>query len=201
MTWQNYIYSKTFDYFLILPMKTGTVTASWIFTYFDFYTITRNFDDQGNYKEFPNAAMSAVHSFYLPPEISDPKIIVTARNPYDKMLSRFLFGWTKELTPTPLDFENYILTSIEKQNHTVTFPNEIKPTYIIHSENLYEDYLKIPFVENSNLNKSGVLKEILSKKINEGRIKVNKPDYLTDKNKELIYSFLKNQFELFGYEK
>jgi hypothetical protein len=100
-----------------------------------------------------------------------------------------------------LDFENYILTSIEKQNHTVIFPNEIKPTYIIHSENLYEDYLKIPFVENSNLNKSGVLKEILSKKINEGRIKVNKPDYLTDKNKELIYSFLKNQFELFGYEK
>lgn len=201
MTWQNYIYSKTFDCFLILPMKTGTVTASWIFTYFDFYTITRNFDEQGNYKEFSNAAMSAVHSFYLPPEVSDPKIIVTVRNPYDKMLSRFLFGWTKESNPTPSDFENFIQTSIEKQNPTVTFPDEIKPTYIIHSENLYEDYLKIPFVENSNLNKSGVLKEILNKKINEGRIKVNKLDFLTDNNKELIYSFLKNQFELFGYEK
>ena len=45
MKYQNYIYSKTHDYYLILPMKTGTVTASWIFTYFDFFTYSRKFDD------------------------------------------------------------------------------------------------------------------------------------------------------------
>ena len=44
MRWENYIYSKTFDFYLILPMKSGTVTASWIFTYFDFQTYTRNLE-------------------------------------------------------------------------------------------------------------------------------------------------------------
>jgi hypothetical protein len=68
-------------------------------------------------------------------------------------------------------------------------------------ENAYEDYIKIPFVNDSILNKSGVLKEIIQKKLNETYTKVNKEEYLTEKNKELIYNFLKNQFELFGYEK
>jgi hypothetical protein len=57
MRWENYIYSKTFDFYLILPMKSGTVTASWIFTYFDFQTYTRNLETN---TEFDNPAISTV---------------------------------------------------------------------------------------------------------------------------------------------
>ncbi len=198
MGWENYIYSKTFDFYLILPMKSGTITASWIFTYFDFQTYTRKLDTN---TEFANPAISTVHSFYLPPEVSDHKIIMTARNPYDRFLSRFLFTWTKETQPTPEDFNEHITTSIEKLNPMYIIPDGINPTYIIHLETLYEDYMKIPFVKESNLNKSGVLNEILEKRINENRFKVDKEKFLTERNKELIYGFMKNQFQLFGYEK
>jgi len=61
--------------------------------------------------------------------------------------------------------------------------------------------MKIPFVSDSNLVKSGILQEILEKKINKARINVDKEKFLTDTNKEIIYSFTKNQFELFGYQK
>lgn len=198
MKWENYIYSKTFDFYLILPMKSGTITASWIFTYFDFQTYTRNLETN---TEFANPAISTVHSFYLPPETNEPKIIMTIRNPYDRFLSRFLFTWTKQEPPTPEDFDNHVIISIEKLNPMYIIPEDINPTYIIHLENLYEDYMKIPFVKESNLNKSGVLQEILQKKINENRFKVEKEKFLTERNKELIYNFMKNQFELFGYEK
>lgn len=201
MKFQNFIYSRTYDYYLILPMKTGTVNASWIFTYFDFYTYTRNFDSDGNFKEISNPAMSAVHSYYIPPENPNPKIIVTARNPYDKVLSKFLFNWTRNEPPTYQDFLNNILNSIQHNNPMLIYPPELIPTYSIRLENMYEDYMKIPFVKDSNLNKSGILLEMCNKKINEARIKVNKDDFLTQEAKDLIYIFLKNQFELFDYQK
>lgn len=201
MKWENFIYSKPQDFYLILPMKTGTVTASWIFTYFDFQTYTRNFDSNGNYTEFANPAMSAVHSFYLPQEVTNPKIIITARNPYDRILSRFLFTWTKNYLPNPKDFENHIIKSIEINNPMDVIPDNIKPEYIVRLENLYEDYMKIHFIQSSNLTKSGILKDFLEKKINENRLKVDRNQFLTQVNKELIYSSFKNQFELFGYEK
>lgn len=198
---ENYIYSKTFDYFLVLPMKTASTTATWVFTYFDFCTYSRVFSEDGNFKEIPNPAISMLHSFYVPPEIEAPKIIITTRNPYHKTLSNFLFRWKKDEMPTPIDFENFIINAIEHNDHTLTFPDNINPTHIIQMENVYEDYLKIPFVKNSKLNSTGILQEFLEKNINQNLIKVDKDKFLTEKNKEMIYSFLTNQFEIFGYQK
>jgi hypothetical protein len=182
-------------------MKTGSVTASWIFTYFDFFTYTRNLYENNEYSEFANPALSMVHSYYIPTEVENPEIIITARNPYDRVLSRFLFTWTKNELPTVEDFDLHITKSIENNNPMYVMPDHIKPTYVIHLENLYEDYMKIPFVVDSKLNSSGILKEVIYKKINETRFKVDKNKFLTDKNKELIYNLMKNQFDLFGYEK
>jgi hypothetical protein len=61
--------------------------------------------------------------------------------------------------------------------------------------------MKIPFITDSNISKSGILKEVLEKKMNESRFKLNKDEFLNQKNKELIYNYMKNQFEPFGYEK
>lgn len=201
MKYQNYIYSKTLDYYLILPMKTGTVTASWIFTYFDFFTYSRKFDENNDFVELPNPALTMVHSFYLPPEVNNPKIVMTTRNPYDRFLSKFIFSWLKSEPPSVSDFDSYVIKSIENDSPIFNYPDNINPTYVIHLENAYEDYMKIPFVADSNISKSGILKEVLRKKMNESRFKLNKDEFLNQKNKELIYSYMKNQFESFGYEK
>jgi hypothetical protein len=182
-------------------MKTGTVTASWIFTYFDFFTYSRKFDENNDFVELPNPALTMVHSFYLPPEVSNPKIIMTTRNPYDRFLSKFIFSWLKSEPPSVSDFDSYVIKSIENDSPIFNYPDNINPTYVIHLENAYEDYMKIPFVADSNISKSGILKEVLGKKMNESRLKLNKDEFLTQKNKELIYSYMKNQFNLFGYEK
>jgi len=201
MKYQNYIYSKTLDYYLILPMKTGTVTASWIFTYFDFFTYSRKFDENNDFVELPNPALTMVHSFYLPPEVNNPKIVMTTMNPYDRFLSKFVFSWLKSEPPSVSDFDSYVIKSIENDSPIFNYPDNINPTYVIHLENAYEDYMKIPFVADSNISKSGILKEVLGKKMNESRFKLNKDEFLNQKNKELIYSYMKNQFESFGYEK
>ena len=201
MKYQNYIYSKTLDYYLILPMKTGTVTASWIFTYFDFFTYSRKFDENNDFVELSNPALTMVHSFYLPPEVNNPKIVMTTRNPYDRFLSKFIFSWLKSEPPSVSDFDSYVIKSIENDSPIFNYPDNINPTYVIHLENAYEDYMKIPFVADSNISKSGILKEVLGKKMNESRFKLNKDEFLNQKNKELIYSYMKNQFESFGYEK
>jgi hypothetical protein len=182
-------------------MKTGTVTASWIFTYFDFFTYSRKFDENNNFVELPNPALTMVHSFYLPPEVNNPKIIMTTRNPYDRFLSKFIFTWLKSEPPSVSDFDSYVIKSIENDTPIFNYPDNINPAYVIHLENAYEDYMKIPFVADSNISESGILKEVLGKKMNESRFKLNKDEFLNQKNKELIYSYMKNQFEPFGYEK
>ena len=126
---------------------------------------------------------------------------MTTRNPYDRFLSKFIFTWLKSEPPTVTDFNSYVIKSTENDIPVLNYPDNINPTYIIHLENAYEDYMKIPFIENSTLNKSGILREILGKKMNESRFKVNKDEFLNEKNKELIYSYMKNQFEPFGYKK
>lgn len=201
MRTEKYIYSKTFDFYLVLPMKTGSVTASWIFTYFDFFTYTRKIFDNYEYDDILTPYLAMVHSYYLPPEEKNPKIIVTSRNPYDRMLSRFLFTWGKNELPSVDDFEMHIINSIETSNPLYIMPDYISPTYTIRLENLLDDYKKIPFIANSKLISSGIIEEMTNKKINENRIKVDREQYLTRRNKELIYDFMRNQFELFGYKK
>ena len=201
MKYENYIYSKTHDYYLVLPMKTASTAAAWIFTYFDFFAYSRKFDENNDFVDLPNPALTMVHSFYLPPEVNNPKIIMTTRNPYDRFLSKFIFSWLKPEPPSVSDFDSYVIKSIENDSPIFNYPDNINPTYVIHLENAYEDYMKIPFVADSNISKSGVLKEVLGKKMNESRFKLNKDEFLNQKNKELIYSYMKNQFEPFGYEK
>jgi hypothetical protein len=75
------------------------------------------------------------------------------------------------------------------------------PDYIIKTENLYEDLIKIPFIKESDLNNSGVLKNFCNKKINESSNKLNPEEYLTPHIKEIIYNISSDHFDLFGYEK
>jgi hypothetical protein len=65
---------------------------------------------------------------------------------------------------------------------------------------MYEDYLKIPFIKNSKLVSCGILEEMCEKKIND-HLSYDSSDYYTEEIKEKVYSFMKIEFESFGYSK
>jgi hypothetical protein len=75
------------------------------------------------------------------------------------------------------------------------------PDYLIRTENLYEDILKIPFIRDSDLNTSGILKNFCDKKINQSYNQLNPEEYLTPRIKEHIHSLCSDHFDLFGYER
>ena len=79
--------------------------------------------------------------------------------------------------------------------------DERVPDYILRSENLYQDYLKIPFIVDSKLNKCGILEDICNRKINKGSGTLDIENYLTSSVKEKIYKMFQSHFELFGYQK
>jgi hypothetical protein len=71
------------------------------------------------------------------------------------------------------NFRNYIYGNFPPQQSRmrVIFQLETtrKPDYVLRVETLYEDYIKIPFVRNSLLNTSGILKDLCSKKMNRSK--------------------------------
>ena len=79
--------------------------------------------------------------------------------------------------------------------------NDRSPDYLIRTENLYEDILKLPFIRDSDLNSSGILKNFCDKKINQSYNQLNPEEYLTPRIKEIIHSLSSDHFDLFGYER
>jgi len=104
------------------------------------------------------------------------------------------------------NFENFIHEKILKNDDldklkvTGLFTKK-NPDYLIRTENLYEDLIKIPFISESELNTSGILKTFCLKKMNMSFNQLNHEEYLTPRIKETIYEIFSEQFELFGYQK
>jgi hypothetical protein len=108
--------------------------------------------------------------------------------------------------PSVGDFEKFIDERIVKNNNTPLFKfssffNDRNPDYLIRTENLYEDIIKIPFIGNSDLNSSGVLKNFCDIKINKSYNQLDPDEYLTPNIKEIIHTLSSDHFDLFGYER
>ena len=120
--------------------------------------------------------------------IEDRKVIVSIRNPYDRVISMYNhFGYT--LTNSFSDFLNLVQTS----KSSLFYPQHkyhIKGSTIIRTENIEEDYSN--FCKENNINKP-------LQKANITPMKVKK--HLTDKEKEVVYSIYKEDFEMFKYVK
>jgi hypothetical protein len=131
--------------------------------------------------------------------------ICTIRNPYHRVFSlfskRFLTSTEK---PKIEEFEDFFHERVENNiefTKTINMFDERVPDYILRSENLYQDYLKIPFIVDSKLNKCGILEDICNRKINKGSGTLDIENYLTSSVKEKIYKMFQSHFELFGYQK
>jgi hypothetical protein len=213
--------SEVLGYLLITPPETGSRTSYWIFKHFPF----AQYGLKNSKIYYKSAEISHSHNPYLFEGHEKYKLIMTVKNPYSKWVSRYKKDiMFRTSIPSTYNFQKGLLEFIYEQYYTLlsiknseessfqskfaTIDKEI--THRISTENILEDYRAIPFIRDSELNKSGELEKILSKPIGhhldlrKHKIQFPYDDwryYYTDESAELIYSLISEEFEKFGYDK
>jgi hypothetical protein len=207
---QEITYSNREKMILLLPMKTGTVHATFMFNHFDFISETYEFKTEKVLKKLDSVIHH--HSMNIPQRYENYSIICTARNPYSRLVSAYNNSKiVAELNKPSLEnFKSYFSRAIDNEYQSANgFPfgedrflyNET-PKYFLRIESLYHDYIQIPFIRNSKLNKSGVLYELCNKKIHTTPIKRKLlKEYYTEDMADFVYNKFKHYFDLVGYDK
>jgi hypothetical protein len=212
---QDITYSDKEKMILLLPMKTGTMHATFMFNHFDF--ITEAYDLKT--KKVLNKLDMVIHHhcMNIPQRYEDYSIICTARNPYSRLVSAYnnskiINSRTNVEVNKPLheNFKNYFSKAIDTgyqsdngfpygQNN---FLYNQTPKYFLRIESLYYDYIQIPFIRNSKLNKSGLLYELCNKKIHTTPTKRKSlKEHYTQDMADFVYDKFKFYFDLLGYDK
>ena len=199
---ETYTISEKHKTFVWLPPKCATNFISWVLGYFEFSSIALDTETNQIHKIRPNLSTHFGHSTILPPNHEELSFICAIRNPYHRVLSMYQ---SQVKDPSVGDFEKFIDERIVI-NKSLLFKfssslNDRSPDYLIRTENLYEDILKIPFIRDSDLNSSGILKNFCDKKINQSYNQLNPEEYLTPRIKEIIHSLSSDHFDLFAYER
>jgi len=132
--------------------------------------------------------------------------ITTMRNPYTMVLPIFKITIKKE-NWTLENFEHYLNRNFYgEESEAMSFPcynyTIRKPDYIIRVESMLEDYLKIPYIKNTEYYKSGKLEK-------DCLVKENSSDYtnfdwksLYNQNiSDMVYYNYAHVFELGNYDK
>ena len=199
---QTYTISEKHKSFVWLPPKCATNFISWVLAYFEFSSVAMDTETNQIHRIMPNQSTHFGHSTIFPPNHEEFSFICAIRNPYHRVLSMYQ---SQVKDPSVGDFEKFIDERIVI-NKLLLFKfssslNDRSPDYLIRTENLYEDILKIPFIRDSDLNSSGILKNFCDKKINQSYNQLNPEEYLTPRIKEIIHSLSSDHFDLFGYER
>jgi hypothetical protein len=212
--------SMSLGYMLMTPPHTASRTAHEIFSHFPFAT----FHLKNNKIYYAKNSVTHAHTPFLFEGHEDYKLILTTRNPYAQHASNFLgFLNNLESVRSNMDyrehFSDYIFEDISHRKNfevgsfdTVLCWGDVDKeiTHQIRVENILEDYRKIPFIKNSDLNLSGELEKILNKKIGN-RIESSKPiikrfptdwkEFWSEETADFFYSVHHKVFELWGYDK
>jgi len=136
----------------------------------------------------------------------DYKFIISMRNPYTMMFSqaggpRMEFD-EKNTNQIRIRMED-ILSQLEPNFCCQCFHIR-KPDYAIKLENLYEDWIKIPFVAQHELNLSGELKKLTQRKLNHymnGKEINYWKRFYNQSLADLVYYNHPESFDLFGYDR
>lgn len=200
----NITYSEKEKMILFLPGKTGSMHASFMFNHFDFTTSL--FESDTEKLIFDNGLVMHHHHLETVKKFEEYSIICTARNPYARIISyyhHYLQG-TKIEGRDSESFKEYFAKRVTgggmfKENG---FYFNKMPQYFLRLETLYNDYIQIPFISNSKLNKSGILYELCNKKLHSNK-QSYKPNetYYTEDMADYVYTSLKEYFDHLGYEK
>lgn len=188
--------------FLWTPAKTASEHATMVFSCLSFGLLDCSYDRKIIYdvSDFPAHS----HSLNLFEGHEDYKLICTARNPIHRVFSAFVYSNRFQEKLHKSDFISFFNKIID--NNDFLWLGTIKtylrePDYYIRIENMYEDYMKIPFIANSKLAESGTLFELCSRRKNVTRkfdIKIE--DFYTPDMIDYLYSQYKEYFDKLGYK-
>jgi hypothetical protein len=199
---ETYTISEKHKAFVWLPPKCASNFISWVLAYFEFSSIALDTETNQINKIRTNLSTHFGHSTILPPNHEELLFICAIRHPYNRVLSAYQ---SLAENPSVDDFKKFIDERVNIHNSPwFKFSSSFKdrsPDYLIRTENLCEDILKIPFIKNSDLNSSGVLKNFCERKINKSYHQLNPEEYLTPNIKEIIHNLSSDHFDLFGYER
>ena len=207
---QSYTISEKHKTFIWLPPRCATNFISWVLAYFEFSSVLIDTEINEIQTIRPNQSTHFSHCTIFPQNHEELSFICAIRNPYHRVLSMYqsLFEhpyYSRNQHKSVENFEQYVNDRIVKDKSLwFEFSSSFKdrsPDYLIRTENLYDDILKIPFIRDSDLNSSGILKNFCDKKINQSYTQLNPEEYLTPRIKEIIHSLSSDHFDLFGYER
>ena len=196
-------YSEKEKMVLFLPPKTGTKHASFLFNHFDFSTDIFNKNEEIVYR---NNIVEHHHCMEILKRFETYSIICTARNPYSRLISAYHYSKKlAEFSGSQVDdFRRYFSKTVSELEYFYKngFFLTKTPKYFLRVENLYHDYIQIPFIRNSKLNKSGLLYELCNKKLHSNlENNMSMGEYYTKDMTDYIYTKSKSYFDLLGYDK
>lgn len=192
--------SQKHNSFLWLPSKTGSNSLSWILSYFEFDSFKIENEKLIPYYE---GLTHFGHDTFFPPNHQTMIFICSLRNPYERFFSFFKLSCknNRELM-TKDNFRKYLESEFNNENSTISKSKNIfdlrVPDYLIRTENFFEDLISIPFVNNSKLNQTNILKDMCNMKKHKS-FEANFEEYLPDDYRILIYENYKKHFELGKY--
>lgn len=197
------------------PQRCGTKALSHIFTKlgFEYY-----FNLDSYYSGITTDYQS--HEVKIPEEFSDYSLIISTRNPYDRILSLYTNFTTvgRNSTYTRDTHEEYMkkyelfvkelfylsVKSSEKpilNNYVLRYSYEINTDYkILRMENLIEDLSKLGFITSSDIWKSGYVHDYLisNKHIKRRPVKFN--TIYTETAAKIVYQNQQKHFMFGGYD-
>ena len=204
MSYNAITYSEIHKSILWTPPKTGSSHAAFMFTHFDFIT---EFFDIKNFEliKVKNSTMvTHHHNCIIIDKVKDYDVICTTRNPYARLLSGFFYiAGSQQIDLTVQNFRKFFAEQMDKPSilHDAYYGYQKIPKYFLRTENLYEDYLKIPFVRESSLYHYGLLQDLCNMKINKNRDSAPTKDFFTMDMIDYLYDNYRNLFDIDGYEK
>lgn len=188
--------------FIWLPPRTGTTLALEVLKNFFFksYHVTDGVVD------FENPAKLHSHTPCLFQGHENFSFIITMRNPYSQAVSLYLMGKNNSekfnFDEQKSNFQDFLIRKYHKAYLNPMYRRfERLPDYVIKTENIYEDYLKIPFIRESQYTKNGELKSIVDKKLNKNHVGLDWKLFYDKKTSDLVYYNNINFFEMFDYDK
>lgn len=178
--------------FFWCPPKTASNLAAMVFDNYDFFA----YDSSKKLKLSDSVKHTHSNGFFDNHENYD--FILTARNPYNQFISKLAYD-TNTIDEIINHLEIYFLGT---SHHSIMMKNLSirKPNYVVKVEEIESDYLKIPFINNSEFHLSGGLKKLINSKPNQYN---GKKDFKIPNQDiaDLIYYNNLPIFEICGYEK
>ena len=189
--------SEKYKTFLWLWDKTGTSHAKEILSNFNFSF----YEVSTKPKKLISDSITQFHYCSLFEGHENYKYLVTARNPYTRFFS--LFRMSSPQNKITIDnFRTFIEEKIQSPNNfNCADFSERTPDFFLRLENLYDDYCKIPFINESNLKRNGTLMILCDNIVNKGKEGFDWKNFYNQSIADLVFYSIQKYFDLLGYDK